>query len=152
MYINRRNQPKNPMKSINHAAVWVCVILLTGLGFLWYETLFGELWMEMSGLSLADIEANPPGAGVWITNFMATVVPLYVLAWLLHNMNVESGMGGAGIGLLISFSFVFLTIMTGNMFAMKPYALSWITGGYGMVAMTLSGFILGVWRKKGATT
>ncbi len=152
MYINRRNQPKNPMKSINHAAVWVCVILLTGLGFLWYETLFGELWMEMSGLSLADIEANPPGAGVWITNFIATVVPLYVLAWLLHNMNVESGMGGAGIGLLISFSFVFLTIMTGNMFAMKPYALSWITGGYGMVAMTLSGFILGVWRKKGATT
>ncbi|MCH7514993.1 MAG: DUF1761 domain-containing protein [Bacteroidetes bacterium] len=140
------------MKSINHAAVWVCVILLTGLGFLWYETLFGELWMEMSGLSLADIEANPPGAGVWITNFIATVVPLYVLAWLLHNMNVESGMGGAGIGLLISFSFVFLTIMTGNMFAMKPYALSWITGGYGMVAMTLSGFILGVWRKKGATT
>lgn len=80
MYINRRNQPKNPMKSINHAAVWVCVILLTGLGFLWYETLFGELWMEMSGLSLADIEANPPGAGVWITNFIATVVPLYVLA------------------------------------------------------------------------
>ena len=152
MYINRRNQPKNPMKSINHAAVWVCVILLTGLGFLWYETLFGELWMEMSGLSLADIEANPPGAGVWITNFIATVVPLYVLAWLLHNMNVESGMGGAGIGLLISFSFVFLTIMTGNMFAMKPYALSWITGGYGMVAMALSGFILGVWRKKGATT
>lgn len=140
------------MKSINHAAVWVCVILLTGLGFLWYETLFGELWMEMSGLSLADIEANPPGAGVWITNFIATVVPLYVLAWLLHNMNVEFGMGGAGIGLLISFSFVFLTIMTGNMFAMKPYALSWITGGYGMVAMTLSGFILGVWRKKGATT
>ena len=152
MYINRRNQPKNPMKSINHAAVWVCVILLTGLGFLWYETLFGELWMEMSGLSLADIEANPPGAGVWITNFIAPVVPLYVLAWLLHNMNVESGMGGAGIGLLISFSFVFLTIMTGNMFAMKPYALSWITGGYGMVAMALSGFILGVWRKKGATT
>ena len=139
------------MKNINHAAVWVCVILLTGLGFLWYETLFGELWMEMSGLSLADIEANPPGAGVWITNFIATVVPLYVLAWLLHNMNVESGMGGAGIGLLISFSFVFLTIMTGNMFAMKTYALSWITGGYGMVAMTLSGFILGVWRKKGTT-
>ena len=152
MYINRRNQPKNPMKSINHAAVWVCVILLTGLGFLWYETLFGELWMEMSGLSLADIEANPPGAGVWITNFIATVVPLYVLAWLLHNMNVESGMGGAGIGLLISFSFVFLTIMTGNMFAMKPYALSWITGRYGMLAMTLSGFILGVWRKKVSTT
>lgn len=140
------------MKNINHAAVWVCVVLLAGLGFLWFDALFGEPWMKMVGLSMADIEASPPGAGVWITNFIATVAPLYVLAWLLNKMNVESGMGGAGIGLLISFSFVFLTIMNGNMFAMKPYALAWITGGYGMVAMTLSGFILGAWRKKSVTT
>ena len=33
------------------------------------------------------------------------------------------------------------------MFAKNPYALSWITGGFDMVSLSLSGFVLGVWRK-----
>ena len=140
------------MEKINHLAVLACVILLTGLGFLWFGPLFGEQWMGMVGLDMATVEANPPGTGVWITDFIATVVPLYVLAWLFGKIGVSSGVQGAGMGLLITFSFIFLSTLTGNMFAQNPYALSWITGGFDMTAMTLSGFILGVWRKKETAT
>ena len=136
------------MKNINHAAVWVCFILLTGLGFLWYGVLFGDQWMEMVGLNYAEVEANPPGAEVWITNTIGTIVPLYLLAWLWGKLRVESGIEGAWIGFLIAFSFVFLSKLTGDMFAQNPYSLSLITGGFDMVALTLSGFILGMWRKK----
>ena len=73
------------MEKVNHYAVWVCVVLLFGLGFLWYGPLLGEQWMGMVGLDMATVEANPPVTGVWITNFVATVLPLYVLAWLLLN-------------------------------------------------------------------
>lgn len=143
------NLPTNTlMGKINHAAVWVSVVLLFGLGFLWYGPLFGESWMKMVGLDMATVEANPPGTGAWITNFIATVVPLYVLAWLFVKLGVSSGVEGAGIGLLIAFSFTFLSALTGNLFAQMPYALAWITGGFDMTAMTLSGFILGTWRKK----
>jgi Protein of unknown function (DUF1761) len=134
---------------INHVAVLVCFVILTALGFLWYEYLFQDSWMQMVGLDAADVEANPPGAGVWITNTIATVVPIYTLAWLLTKLNVTSGMRGAGIALLISFSFVFLSRMTSDMFSQNPYALSWIVGGFNMAAMTISGFILGAWVKKG---
>ncbi len=133
---------------INHLAILVCVVVLFGLGFLWYGPLFGEPWMEMVGLDMATIEANPPGAGIWITNVVSTVIPLYVLAWLFTQLNVRSGIRGAGIGLLIAFAFVFLSKMTGDMFAQMPYALSWITGGYDMVALAISGFILGAWTKE----
>ncbi len=75
---------------INHAAVWVCVVLSFVLGFLWYGPLFGDPWMEMVGLDQATIEANPPGAGIWITNLISSVLPLYVLAWLLVKLNVTS--------------------------------------------------------------
>ncbi len=136
------------MEKINHAAVWVSVVLLTGLGFLWYGPIFGESWMAMVGLDQAAVDANPPGTGTWVTNLFSTVVPLYVLAWLFGKLGVASGVHGAGLGLLISFSFVFLSVITGNLFAQNPYALSWITGGFSMTAMTLSGFILGAWRKK----
>ena len=132
---------------INHLAVWLSVILLFGLGFLWYGPLFGEQWMAMVGLSMAEVEANPPGAAIWISNVVSTVIPLYVLAWLFTKLNVKSGLMGLFYGLIISFSFVFLSKLTGDMFAQNPYALSWITGGYDMVALSVTGFILGAWRK-----
>lgn len=103
--------------------------------------------MEMVGLDMATIEANPPGAGVWITNLISSVIPLYVLAWLFAKLDIRSGIYGAGIGLLITFSFDFLSRMTSNMFAQAPYELAWITGGYDMVLLTISGFILGSWLK-----
>ncbi len=137
------------MKNINHAAVWVCFILLSGLGFLWFGPyLFGDTWMAMVGLDMAEVEANPPGASIWISNIIATIIPLYVLAWLWIKLNVESGLEGAWIALMIAFSFVFLSKLTGDMFAGNPYGLAWITGGYDMVSLALSGFILGTWRKK----
>ena len=56
--------------TINHPAVWLGVVLLSILGFMWYGPLFGETWMGMEGLNPTEVEANPPGAGVWITNFI----------------------------------------------------------------------------------
>jgi hypothetical protein len=132
---------------INHAAVWVSIVLLHVLGFLWFGVLFGETWMTLVGLDMATVEANPPGAGVWVTNTIATIVPVYVLAWLFTKLDVNSALQGAGIGLLIGFSFVHLSIMTGDMFAQNPYALSWINGGFSMVNLVVAGLILGAWRK-----
>ena len=106
-----------------------------------------ELTMGMVGLDQATIEANPPGAGVWITNIISSVIPLYVLAWLFTKLDVRSGFKGACVGLLIAFSFDFLARMTSNMFAQAPYELAWITGGFDMVLLTISGFILGAWLK-----
>lgn len=133
---------------INHLAVLVCFVILTGLGFLWYSpVLFGNPWMEMVGLDMAEVEANPPGAGIWITNIIATIAPLYLLAWLFTKLNVRSALNGAMIGFLIAFCFILLSDMTGDMFAGAPYGLAWITGGYSVVAITISGAILGAWKK-----
>ncbi len=133
--------------AINHGAVWVSVVLLSVLGFLWYGPLFGDTWMSYVGLDPAEVEANPPGAGVWITNLIATVIPVYVVAWLFTKINVESALQGAVIGLILGFSFNLLSDMTSGMFSQKPYGLAWITGGFSMVAMGIAGGVLGAWRK-----
>ena len=138
----------NTTLKINHLAILVCVVLSFALGFLWYgPVMFQDPWMSMVGLDMATIEANPPGIGIWISNLVATLIPLYVVAWLFTKLDVRSGIRGAGICLLIAFSFDFLARMTSNMFAQAPYPLAWITGGYDMVFLTISGFILGAWRK-----
>ncbi len=132
---------------INHIAVWANIVLLHVLGFLWYGPLFGDSWMEMVGITMEDAEAGSAAAGLWITNFIATVIPMYVLAWLFTKLNVDNPVKGLLTGLLIAFSFNFLSTMTGDMFAQNPYALSWITGGFELVAFSIAGFILGAWRK-----
>jgi hypothetical protein len=132
---------------INQLAVWLNIVLLHILGFLWYGPLFGEPWMEMVGITMTDAETGSGAAGIWITNFIATVVPMYVLAWIFVKMNIDSALKGLGTGLLIAFSFVFLSDMTGDMFAQNPYGLSWITGGFTMVGFAIAGLILGAWKK-----
>lgn len=132
---------------INHLAILVCTILFFALGFMWYGALFGERWMAMVNIDMEAAQANPPGAGVWITNIISCVVPLYLLAWLFTKLDVTSGVRGAAIGFIIIFCFHHLPTMVSNMFAQAPYGLAWITGGYELVGMSISGFILGAWRK-----
>ncbi len=136
-----------PKLKINHLAILACIVFSFILGYIWYGPLLGEPWMAMVGLDQATIEANPPGAGVWITNIISSVVPLYVLAWLFVKLDIQKGIQGALIALLISFAFNFLPGMTSDLFAKAPYELIWITGGYSMVFMLISGFILGSWTK-----
>ncbi|MEZ4851828.1 MAG: DUF1761 domain-containing protein [Bacteroidia bacterium] len=115
---------------------------------MWYGPIFGDKWMGLVGLDPATVEANPPGAGIWITNIIATVIPMYALAWFFDKLNVRTWSDGIIYGLLISFAFHFLSNMTGDMFAARPYVLSWITGGYDLVAFAIAGAILGGWQKK----
>lgn len=103
--------------------------------------------MSLVGLDMATAEANPPGAGIWISNLIATIVPMYALAWLFTQIQVESLARGALIGLMIAFSFIFLSRMASNLFAQAPYALTWIEGGFDLVSLTLAGGLLGAWRK-----
>ena len=133
---------------INHLAVVVCVVIMFAIGFLWYGPLFGERWMSMVKIDMAAVEANPPGMGIWITNIVSCVASLYMLAWLFTKLNVTEGLRGAMLGFLISFCFHHLNEMNSNGFAGAPYGLAWITGGYSLVSMTISGFILGAWTKK----
>ena len=130
---------------INHLAVIACVVLSFVLGFIWYDPLFGETWMALVGLDLAIVEANPPSAGAWITNILSSLAPIYVLSWLFTKLDIRSGLRGAGIGLLIAFSFNFLSRMTSDMFAQAPYELVWMTGGFDKFYLTISGVIRGVW-------
>jgi hypothetical protein len=42
----------------------------------------------------------------------------------------------------------FLSVLNGGMFAGDPMALAFITAGFSVVGMTISGFILGAWTKR----
>lgn len=133
---------------INHLAVWTCIILMHAFGFLWYGPLFGEKWMSLVKMDQATMEQGSMNASIWILNSVAIIAPIYLLAWLFTKMNVTSGLQGALVAFLIVFCFHHLPLMNANMFAGEPYGLAWITGGYSLTWLTVSGFILGAWTKQ----
>ncbi len=132
---------------INHLAVWVAIILQFVIGFLWYGPLFGEPWMEMVGLDMDTIMADPAGAGDWITNIISSVAGVYLLAFLFTKIGVDSFAKGTLYGFLIGFVFVLLAEKTSGAFSKYPYALPWITGGFTTTGLTVAGAILGAWKK-----
>ncbi len=133
---------------INHAAVWVGVVIMFALGFVWYGPLLGEKWMSFVGLTMADAENMEGMTGIWISNVVSSVLSMYLLAWFVAKLGIDSGIKGAILGLEIAFVFIFLTVMVNNMFAHAPYGLAWIIGGFSMVGFTINGFIFGAWTKK----
>ena len=133
---------------INHLTVWVCIILMHVFGFLWYGPLFGEKWMMHVGMDQATMQGESMNAGIWILNSLAIIAPIYLLAWLFLKMNITTGLQGALLAFLITFCFHHLPLMNANMFAREPYGLAWITGGYSLTWLTITGFILGTWTKR----
>lgn len=50
---------------INHAAVWVSIMLMFGLGFLWFARLFREKWMELNGLDMSALTISGVVPEAW---------------------------------------------------------------------------------------
>lgn len=133
---------------INHLAVWTCIVLMHVFGFLWYGPLFGEKWMALVQLDQATMQEDSMSPGLWILNSVAIIAPIYLLAWLFTRLNIDSGVRGAGIAFLVTFCIHHLPLMNTNMFAGEPYGLAWITGGYMLTWLTVTGFVLGAWVKR----
>jgi hypothetical protein len=132
---------------INYLAVLVAIVLQFALGFLWYGPLFGDVWMEMVGLDMEYVEANPPGAEIWIANVISAALAMFVLAWLFVRLQVKSLLRGIWIAFVIGFSFVLMSQMISGFYAEDPYWLAWINGGNTTVGLMLGGAVLGAWTK-----
>lgn len=131
---------------MNIWAILVAIVLQFVLGFLWYGPLFGKPWMEMVGLDMVTVEANPPGAGIWISNIFSAALSILVLAWLFVRLEVRTVLRGVWIGFLLGFSFNLMPVMISGFYADSPYWLPWITGGNTTVGLMLGGAVLGGWK------
>ncbi len=129
---------------INYLAVLVILILGQIIPMGWYSA-FQKPWMDYNHLTMEM--GNNAGAIPYIASIIYAGSLAWVLAWIFSRMKIESAMEGLKTGFLLSLPFsLFYNIMI-NFFAMRPYPLSWIDGGYGIVLFSISGLILGGWRK-----
>ena len=130
---------------INPFAILVCVLLSMAIPAFWYGA-FAEPWMANNNLTEAFINQNfsPLPYGI---AFIASMVTVYCMAWIFTKIPVTSAIQGAGMGLMLTIAFYFVTLVTQNAFSFQPFALSLIDGGANLMTGLVTGGILGAWRK-----
>jgi len=133
---------------INHLAVWTLVVVHQLIGWGWYA-IFGEKWLNLHARTMTDIERSH-NVGAYVFAIVTAIVVNYTLAWLISRLNATSAVAGLKIALLCWFGFLFVehaTIAVFSAFETNPWPLICIDMGRPFVAFSISGLVLGAWRK-----
>ncbi len=136
---------------INHAAVWVLVLIHQIIGAMWFSPfLFAEKWMQLMGKPMQDFE----NADItpYIFSIINAIILNYAMAYLFLKLNVENFMRGLYYAFIFWFAFLFVELLTFNAFELKPIGLTLIDSGKSLVTFLVSGFVLGTWKKFSSVT
>jgi hypothetical protein len=134
---------ENAMGQINYLAVLAAAVSAFLLGGLWYGPLFGNAWMQASGVTP---ETRQPGHGpkVFIIAFVWALLGAWFFAMFLGAAPALAFATAVGFGtglIWIAGSFAI-----NYQFEGKPLRLLLVNGGYHTVQYTLYGVILGLWH------
>ena len=136
-----------PDLNVNYLAVAVAALATFLIGALWYSPLvFGKQWMQANGYTPEKLQAMQANATrAYIVSFVCYLVVAYVLAVLVHHVEVASVMGGVRLGALVWIGFAATIGLTGNLFSDKPLMAYVLDAGYQLVYLVVMGAIIGWW-------
>jgi Protein of unknown function (DUF1761) len=128
----------------NFAAVFVAALISFAIGGLWYSPLlFARAWMKEAGLSESQVQAAP----------MARVFGLAAIASLVMAFNLAAFIGpkaslGFGLfaGAAAAIGWVAMSLGVIYLFEQRSFKLWLINSGYQVIAYTLMGGLIGLWK------
>lgn len=132
-------------QSVNLWAVLVCVVIGQIIPALWYAA-FSEAWMSLNGFTIEQVKSSNSPAP-YMASIVASSFVSYTMAWIFTKIPVKSLLSGFLTGLLFGVVFVLSETIVKDLFSFKPLMLSLIDGGVSVVVYTVTGSILGVWKK-----
>jgi hypothetical protein len=133
------------LHNFNFWAILVAALLQWFLGALWYSPpLFAKPWMALLG-----IQKGSSSKGM-MTGMISSFICDLVLSFVLAHVIIWSGTANFGRGALVGFilwaGFVVGPNLPQGIYEGRPFKLFAINSGYWLVALVLSGGLLGVWR------
>lgn len=142
------------MNSINWLAILVAAISAFVVGGIWYSPImFSKAWMKDNKLSEETVKAGNK-AKIFGWAFVMTLIAAANLGMFLADSPAECTGNcahktdftwGATAGFLAGI-WVFCFVAIHGLFEFRSWRLIFINGGYALAALTLMGFIIGIWR------
>jgi Protein of unknown function (DUF1761) len=136
----------------NHLAVIVSAVVYFMLGGLWFGLVFANMWMQAVGKTMEELQRTTMPEGVLYTlAFIFALILSYTLNWLLLRSGRQGANEGVKLAIGLWVGIVATTIGPIFMFSGSSLRLFVLDTGYPLVAMIISGAIIGGWRKKPAS-
>ena len=134
--------------AVNFWAVLVSAVAGMVVGSIWYGPLFMKPFskaMGMDQLSLEQREAMKKDMmPMYIKQFIASLVTMYVFAWVIGATNQLTVVGGLTAGFWVWFGFIMPTKYGEQLWGGKM-VLFWIGMSGSLVTMLAAGAIIGAW-------
>lgn len=133
--------------TINWLAVLVAGLSSFVIGGIWYSPgLFGNAWMKDSQLTEAAIKNGNKGKIFGFTALFSLIMAANLAMFLVDTPQMKTDVTwGATAGFLAGI-WTFCAIAIHSLFELKSWRHIFINGGYSVVALTLMGAIIGLWR------
>jgi hypothetical protein len=118
------------------AASWV-------FGAVWYMSL-SKQWLAVSGVALGA-DGKPKNGGSPLP-FVLSAICMILVAGMMRHVMAMSGLTTIGQGLMAGFGvgafFIAPWTMINNAYAMRPFRLTLIDGGYAVIGCSIIGVVL----------
>ncbi len=118
------------------AGAWV-------FGAIWYMTL-SKPWLAASGIECD--ENGRPKNGSSPLPFLLSAIAMVLVAGMMRHVFAMSGITSLGTGLVsglgVGLFFIAPWVMINNAYAMRPFTLTLIDGGYAVFGCTIIGVVL----------
>jgi hypothetical protein len=127
------------MKDINWIGVLAALAASQAIGFVWYEMLFSEQWMALTGISVSDAESSSAMALGVVQNLVIAIG----LGWLIARTGMTGWVRGATAGLIACLFFGLATLSLRFIYGGDNTGLIPIDGGYMLIQYLVSGALIG---------
>lgn len=128
--------------AVKPLAVLAAALSGFAVGGIWYGPLFGKSWMTANGFTMEELQRNASPVRTYGTAFVANLIGAWVLAAILGTD--ATPMSGAFIGGVIGLAWVATAFATSYAFERRGPLLLMINAGYQVVALAVTGAILGL--------
>lgn len=131
---------------INLLAVFVVTLFTFVLGGIWYSRiLFANLFIKSIGKTEDELKEGGTGL-IFLYEFVAAFITNYVLASLILLLNTNDFWRGFQLGIILWIGFVAMTHLSTVTFEKRNFTLFLIQIFYRLVAISISGGILTIWK------
>ena len=132
------------VSQINWLAVLLAFAASMAIGFVWYmPAVLGNRWMAAIGKTEDDLKNMSGGAGIWLPMMAAAALTAILLAVLIARLGLDNALAGGLFALVMGLVFRAGGHVIHNGFAGRPAAVTLIDSGHDLVAMAVSGAIIG---------
>ena len=134
------------MSGIRILAIVVAAGVYFFIGAIWYGQ-FSVAWLAGIGKTMAELEAENPGARPYVVGFVSVLVACATLGWLIARTGTAGWVGGARLGIVVSLGLVGAQLALNYGFESRSVSLWLINTGYAVVGLAIAGGIIGAWSR-----